>query len=188
MLISQGPLEGLRIIELIIHRDKRGFFVERFNEMRFDDMEMPTRFIQDNHSRSYPGVIRGLHAQSNPPQGKLVGVLRGRIWDVAVDIRPFSATFGQHFGIELSAENGMLLWIPAGFAHGFCVLGDEPADVMYKVDNLYQADGEVAIRWNDPDLAIHWPVHNPIISDKDQMALSFLDYQLKAKSYQWPAS
>lgn len=178
MKFIRQKLEGLCVVELAVHGDKRGFFVERYNEKNFAEAGLPTTFVQDNHSRSAPGVLRGLHAQHTPPQGKLVGCVNGRIWDVAVDIRPDSPTFGQHFGIELSDTNGKLLWVPAGFAHGFCVLGDEPADVMYKVTGLYNPNGgEVGILWNDPDLAIKWPVSNPTISDRDSKLLAFSAYK-----------
>lgn len=178
MNILSTPLQGLAVIELNVYRDSRGFFVERFNEEKFKAHGLPTHFPQDNHSRSIPGVIRGLHCQHTPPQGKLVGVLSGSIWDVAVDIRPESPTFGQHFGLELSAENGKLLWIPAGFAHGFCVLGNENADVLYKVSALYNPCSETGIAWNDKDFAIDWPVSNPIISERDQHMQSFAEYKL----------
>ncbi len=177
MNILTTPLQGLAVVELDIYRDMRGFFVERFNEEKFRAAGLPIHYPQDNHSRSTPGVIRGLHCQHTPPQGKLVGVLHGRIWDVAVDIRADSSTFGQHFGIELSAENGKLLWIPAGFAHGFCVLGDESADVMYKVSALYNPASETGIAWDDKELAINWPVANPIVSERDQKLQSFADYK-----------
>ncbi len=167
MDIENAPLEGLKVIRLKRHGDARGFFVERFNAQLFAAAGLPTQFVQDNHSRSSPGILRGLHYQLNPPQGKLVGAINGRIWDVAVDIRRDSPTFGQHFGIELSDENATLLWLPAGFAHAFCVLGDKPADVMYKVDGLYNPAGEGGIRFDDPTLAISWPITNPIVSARD---------------------
>src|SRR3954469_23419414 len=154
MKVSELTLEGVKLIEPALYADSRGFFVERYNEARFGSHGLPTRFFQDNHSRSMPGVLRGLHFQAAPPQGKLVGVIRGRIWDVVVDIRPTSATFGAHLATELNDTDGRLLWIPSGFAHGFCVLGDGPADVLYKVDHLYNRETEGGILWDDPDLAI----------------------------------
>lgn len=165
-------ISGLKIIELKVHRDDRGFFVERFREDWREKYGLP-HFVQDNHSLSKPGVIRGLHYQTQPfAQGKLVGCLRGRIWDVAVDLRKDSATFGQWEAFELSADNGQLLWIPAGFAHGFCVLGSEPADVMYKVDAPYSAANDAGIRFDDPTLKIQWPLDQmpcpPIVSAKDR--------------------
>lgn len=173
MEVLNTPLSGLKIVKLDVYGDERGFFVERFSEQKFADHGLPTQFVQDNHSRSAPNVLRGLHYQHNPDQGKLVGVIRGAIWDVAVDIRPESPTYGQHFGLELSDMNGTLLWVPAGFAHGFCVTADYPTDVMYKVDGLYNPAGEGGYMWNDPTLAINWPIENPIISERDQRLMRF---------------
>ncbi len=181
MNITNTPILDLKIIQLDIHRDERGFFVERFNQKSFADLGLPTEYFQDNFSYSLPNVIRGLHYQNNPTQAKVVGCVRGRIWDVAVDIRRDSPTFGQHFGIELSGENGKLLYIPAGFAHGFCVLGDESADVAYKVDNPYSKAGDGGIAFDDPDLAIDWPIKNPIVSNKDKALQSFKNYKTYAK-------
>jgi dTDP-4-dehydrorhamnose 3,5-epimerase len=173
--VSNLEMDGLRVIELQVFGDARGFFVERFNLGKFKDAGLPTNFVQDNHSRSSPGILRGLHYQYNPPQTKIVGVTRGKIWDVVVDLRPASKTFLKHFGIELSDENGRLLLIPSGFAHGFCVLGDEPADVLYKVDTFYNPKGEAGILWNDPDLGISWPISDPLVSDRDKKLLSLKD-------------
>lgn len=179
MKVEKCNIEGLLVVELDVYGDERGFFIERFQEQKFKDLGLPYNFVQDNHSRSAPGVLRGVHYQSEKPQGKLVGVLNGAIWDVAVDIRLESPTFGQHFGIELSDMNGKLLWVPPGFAHGFCVLGDKPADVLYKVTNLYNAAGEGGIMWNDSDFAIDWPVENPTISERDKTQQSFSEYKSK---------
>lgn len=176
MEILSTPFAGLKIVQLKIYHDNRGFFVERFNKKLFQDLGLPVDYFQDNHSLSSPNVIRGLHFQNNPSQAKLVGCLRGRILDVAVDIRKDSPTLGKYFSIELSAENGKLLFIPAGFAHGFAVLGNEPADVMYKVDNQFSKEGDGGIRFNDPDLKIDWQIANPIISDKDKNLPLFADY------------
>jgi dTDP-4-dehydrorhamnose 3,5-epimerase len=176
MEISPTPIDGLKIVQLKIYHDNRGFFVERFNKKLFQDLGLPIDYFQDNHSLSAPSVIRGLHFQNNPSQAKLVGCLRGKILDVAVDIRKNSSTFGKYFSIELSAENGKLLFIPAGFAHGFAVFGNEPADVMYKVDNQFSKEGDGGIRFNDPDLKIDWQIANPIISDKDKNLPLFADY------------
>lgn len=177
MNIINADIEGLKIVELALHGDARGFFVERYSEAKFAAAGLPTQWSQDNHSRSAPGVLRGLHWQSNPAQGKLVGVTRGRVWDVAVDIRADSPTYGQWQGVELSDTNGRLFWIPAGFAHGFCVLGDEPADMLYKVTGLYNAAGEGGIRYDDPDLAVDWPLENPQISARDEKLMSFAQYK-----------
>jgi|TARA_B100002003_G_scaffold239346_1_gene258611 dTDP-4-dehydrorhamnose 3,5-epimerase len=168
MRVTRLDIDGLLLIELDVHGDERGFFVERFNLERFRAAGLPTDFVQDNHSRSRPGVVRGLHYQHTPAQGKLVGVTRGRIFDVVVDIRPDSPTFGQTHSTELSDMNGRLLWVPHGFAHGFCVLDDTPADLFYKADAPYNPDGEDGILWNDPALAIAWPVKDPIVSARDQ--------------------
>ena len=179
MRLTNAPIPDLKIIELDIHLDNRGFFVERYNEKKFQELGLPINYVQDNCSRSIPGVIRGLHYQNNPGQAKLVGCINGRIWDVAVDIRKNSPTFGKYFSIELSSDNGLLLYIPTGFAHGFCVLGDEPADVIYKVDALYSKEGEGGIIYNDLDININWPIKNPIISKKDQELPNLKEYLTK---------
>ena len=170
-------IKGLILVQLKIIGDPRGFFTERFHEEQFLNLGLPVHFVQDNHSRSGPGVLRGLHYQYDPPQGKLVGVARGRIWDVAVDIRPKSPSFGKSAALELSDMNGRLLWIPPGFAHGFCVLGDEPADVYYKVTSYYNNAGEGGIIWDDEELSIDWPVKNPIVSNRDSSLESFVRYK-----------
>jgi dTDP-4-dehydrorhamnose 3,5-epimerase len=177
-------LPGLILIELAVHRDARGFFVERFHAEKFEKLGLPGQFVQENHSRSRPGVLRGLHFQHTPAQGKLVGVIKGRIWDVAVDLRGNSSTFGKYSALEMGDNNGHLLWIPAGFAHGFCVLGDEPADVVYSVDAIYNPEGEGGIVWNDPDLAIPWPSTDPIISKKDQWLSRFAIYRTAPETFQ----
>lgn len=177
------PLEGLLLIELKVHGDSRGFFVERFSSEKFGELGLPTQFLQDNHSRSAPGVLRGLHYQHGPAQGKLVGVTRGRVWDVAVDIRPDSPTFGEYYGVELSDTNGLLFWIPPGFAHGFCVLGDEPVDMLYKVTAPYNPAGEGGIRYDDPDVGIHWPIDNPTISARDTGLVSLKEYRKNAPDW-----
>lgn len=177
MKITKTKLDGVVIVELDVFEDSRGFFTERFNEKKFKENGLPIVFPQDNHSRSNPGVIRGLHMQHTPPQGKLVGAISGSIYDVAVDVRPNSKTFGQHVGVELTGKNGKLLWVPGGFAHGFAVIGNEPADVYYKVSCIYNKDGEIGIAWNDPDFAIDWPVKNPIVSDRDKQLMSFAEYK-----------
>jgi dTDP-4-dehydrorhamnose 3,5-epimerase len=183
MKVSDCAIEGLKIITLDVFGDARGFFVERFHAQRFADAGLPTNFTQDNHSRSAPGILRGLHYQHTPPQGKLVGVTRGRVLDVAVDIRPHSKTFGKYHAVELTGDNGLLFWIPAGFAHGFCVLGDEPADMLYKVTGLYNAAGEGGIMYNDPDLAIDWPIKDPAISHRDEKQQSFASYRANPPSW-----
>jgi dTDP-4-dehydrorhamnose 3,5-epimerase len=184
MQVHKLEIQGLKLVELKIFHDERGFFTERFNAKRFVEAGLPSEFVQDNHSRSVPGVVRGLHYQVGPAQGKLVGVLRGRIWDVAVDIRAGSPTFGKYFGTELSDSNGKLLWIPPGFAHGFMALGTEPADVFYKVDQPYSAAGDGGILWSDPEIGIRWPLEagvHPIVSAKDQAMPSFASYRANPK-------
>jgi dTDP-4-dehydrorhamnose 3,5-epimerase len=175
--VTPLALSGLLLVEVKLWCDERGFFAERFHIEGFGAVGLPTTFVQDNHSRSMPGVLRGLHYQDAPPQGKLVGVVRGRVWDVVVDIRPESPTFGQHVGIELSDVNGRVLWVPPRFAHGFCVLGDEPADVLYKVDALYNPATEGGLYWGDADLSIPWPIEKPVMSERDQRLPSFAEYR-----------
>ena len=182
MKVTRLELDGLLLIELDVHGDERGFFIERFNLERFRAAGLPTDFVQDNHSRSRPGVIRGLHYQHTPAQGKLVGVTWGRIFDVVLDIRPDSPTYGQTRSTELSDMDGRLLWVPRGFAHGFCVLDDTPADLLYKVDSPYSPDGESGILWNDPELAIAWPAHNPIVSARDQTMPTFAQHRLAQRT------
>ncbi len=183
MKVQKLEIEGPLLIELAVHGDERGFFVERYQEARFKELGLPCRFVQDNHSRSAPGVLRGLHFQFIPAQGKLVGVTRGKVWDVAVDIRPTSPTFGKHVGVELSDMNGRLLWVPPGFAHGFCVLGNESADMLYKVTEIYNPKGEMGIAWDDPEFDIKWPVRDPIISQRDQNQPSFAAYRAKPPEF-----
>ena len=134
------------------------------------------RFVQDNLSLSAPGVLRGLHFQVSPEQGKLVSCVKGRIFDVAADIRPGSPTYGQHVAAELSADGGESLWVPPGFAHGFVVVGSEPALVLYEVDQHRSAEGERGIIWNDPTLAIPWPLQGPTLSERDQAMPTLVDY------------
>lgn len=176
MKVSQLHLAGIILVELPIFRDQRGFFIERYNEQRFLANGLP-RFCQDNHSRSVPGTLRGLHYQSQPPQGKLIGVIRGEIWDVVVDIRPESPTYGKYITVTLNDRDGRFLWIPAGFAHGFCVTGRDDADVIYKVDQPYVPTSEGGILWSDPALAIPWPVTQPLVSERDQQLPAFSVYQ-----------
>lgn len=168
MQISQPPLAGLIQIEPRVFTDPRGYFLETFQSVRYAEAGLPTRWVQDNVSRSQRGTIRGLHYQSQQPQGKLVYVLRGAIWDVAVDLRQSSTTFGQWYGVELSDENHRQLYIPPGFAHGFCAL-TETADVFYKCTALYHPGDERTLLWNDPALGIDWPAIEPrLLSPKDE--------------------
>jgi dTDP-4-dehydrorhamnose 3,5-epimerase len=150
-----------------VFSDDRGFFLEAYNERRFAEFGLPARFRQDNHSRSVKGVLRGLHYQVRQPQGKLVSVIRGQIFDVAVDVRRGSSTFGRWHGVTLSADEPRYLWVPPGFAHGLCVLSDV-ADVVYKCTELFAPDDEGGVLWNDPTVGIEWPIANPILSPKDR--------------------
>ncbi len=169
MQMHDTELPEVKRIRLDVFHDARGYFCERFRTDKFAAMGITDTFMQTNHSRSLPGVIRGLHFQHQPMQGKLIGVTQGAVLDVAVDVRPWSANFGKVAAAELSEENAELLWIPPGFAHGFCVIGDRPADVVYYVTALYNGAGESGIRLDDPALCITWPVPlaNAIISPRD---------------------
>jgi dTDP-4-dehydrorhamnose 3,5-epimerase len=163
------PLSGVILIEPDVHRDARGFFLETYHAGKYKAGGIDTVFVQDNHSRSGKGTLRGLHAQWRKPQGKLVRTLQGEIFDVAVDVRPGSPTFGKWFGATLSSENHHQLWVPAGFIHGFCVLS-ESAEVEYKCTELYDPGGELGVRWDDPAIGIDWPIAQPILSAKDAAA------------------
>jgi dTDP-4-dehydrorhamnose 3,5-epimerase len=165
--VTATTLPGVLVIEPRVFSDARGFFVETFNEARFADHGLPVTFRQDNHSRSARNVLRGLHFQLNHPQGKLVTVARGEIFDAVVDIRVGSPTFGQWFGVTLRGDSAQQLWIPPGFAHGFCVLSDT-ADVVYKCTELYHADDDRGILWCDERIGIDWPIDAPILSARDQ--------------------
>jgi dTDP-4-dehydrorhamnose 3,5-epimerase len=169
MRIIEADIPGLRIIEPAVFGDDRGYFMECWNAERYGAADLPDAFVQSNLSRSGPGVVRGLHYQYPEPQGKLVSVLEGRVFDVAVDIRPDSPTFRQWAGVELSAENHRQFWIPEGFAHGFCVLGAS-ALLSYLCTSVYRAEYDAVIAWNDPDLAVRWPVETAGLSAKDAAA------------------
>lgn len=177
MKIHATAFPEVKRIALDKFSDERGFLCERYHIDKFAALGITERFVQTNHSRSAPRVLRGLHFQYAPMQGKLVGVTCGSILDVVVDIRPYSPHFGQHVTAELSEENAELLWIPPGFAHGFCVLGDRPADVVYNVTATYSATGESGIRLDDPALAIAWPVApaDAVISGRDMKQPALLE-------------
>ena len=166
MKVRETPLPGVLVLEPKVFRDDRGFFTETYSTRALAGKGIPLLFVQDNHSRSSRDVMRGLHYQLERPQGKLVHVARGRIFDVAVDIRIGSPTFARWFGIELNDENLLSLWVPPGFAHGFCVLS-EFADVIYKCSALYESSDDRGVKWDDPRIGIDWPVKNPIVSEKD---------------------
>jgi dTDP-4-dehydrorhamnose 3,5-epimerase len=172
------PFEGLLVLEPEVFADERGFFMETFNADKFAALGLPTAFAQDNHSASVAGVLRGLHFQLPPKaMGKLVRCTRGKIWDVAVDLRKDSVTYKQSFGIELSADNKKMLWLPAGFAHGFCALQD--CEVVYKCTETYDKAGDGNVAWNDPELSVVWPLAGaPILSARDQAAPLLKDLNL----------
>ncbi len=165
--VHRTSLDGVLLIEPQVHRDERGFFLESYSARTLLDHGITTAFVQDNHSRSVKGTLRGLHYQVGAGQVKLVRVLNGTIFDVAVDIRWGSPTFGRWFGEILSGDNFRQLYIPVGFAHGFCVLS-ESADLAYKCSSYYSPTDERGLAWNDPTLAIRWPVADPILSARDQ--------------------
>jgi dTDP-4-dehydrorhamnose 3,5-epimerase len=169
--VDATALPGVLRITPTVFRDDRGFFLEWFNARGLAAAGLPTAFVQDNHSRSALGVVRGLHYQLKHPQGKLVRVVRGAVLDVAVDIRVGSPTFGRWEASELSDENHRMVWIPPGFAHGFCALTDG-ADVVYKCTDFYASDDDYGILWNDPDLAIPWPAAAARVSAKDSRYLT----------------
>jgi dTDP-4-dehydrorhamnose 3,5-epimerase len=178
MKISHSKLNGCVIIEPRVFGDERGFFLETFHAARYAEsagINLP--FVQDNHSRSSKGVLRGLHFQKTKPQGKLVRVVRGEVYDVAVDIRTNSKTFGKWEAVILSEHNKLQFWVPPGFAHGFVVLSDS-ADFEYKCTDFYDSTDEGSILWSDPDLGIQWPVQNPIVSAKDAVAKQLADLDL----------
>ena len=168
MKVIETQLAGVLIVEPKVFGDHRGFFLETFQVERYRDAGIGLPFVQDNHSRSQRGVLRGLHFQRTRPQGKLVSVSRGAVYDVAVDINPDSPTCGQYVGVELNDENHRQLWVPPGYAHGFCVIS-EVADFQYKCTDYYQPEDEGGLLWNDPDVGIPWPVAEPQLSAKDQL-------------------
>ncbi|MGR2836018.1 dTDP-4-dehydrorhamnose 3,5-epimerase [Vibrio vulnificus] len=172
MKVIDTHIADVKIIEPTVFGDERGFFMETWNQKRFEELVTgkPTTFVQDNHSKSKKGILRGLHYQPQNTQGKLVRVVSGEVFDVAVDIRKGSPTFGQWVGEYLSAENKRQLWIPEGFAHGFYVTSDE-AEFVYKCTDYYNPKAEVSIKWNDENLAIEWPISTePLLSEKDAQA------------------
>ncbi len=168
MKVVDTTLPGVRIIEPRVFGDARGWFLESFSARRYREAAgIDLDFVQDNISHSTHGVLRGLHFQRTRPQGKLIQVIAGAVFDVAVDIDPRSATFGRHVAVELSADNRRQIWIPPGYAHGFCVISDA-ATFQYKCTDYYDPADEAGIAWNCPDLAINWPVQEPTLSDKDR--------------------
>ncbi len=169
MKFHRTGLDGVIRVEPTVHGDDRGFFLETYHLEKFAAGGIAERFVQDNHSKSKRGTLRGLHAQRLKPQGKLVRAIEGEIFDVAADVRRGSPTFGRWVGEVLSAQNFRQLYVPPGFVHGFCVLSDS-AQVEYKCTALYDPDDEYGVIWNDPDLAIEWPVEEPLLSERDARA------------------
>jgi len=167
MRVIQAKLPGVLIIEPDVYEDSRGFFFESYSYRGYAEHGITDEFVQDNHSKSVRGVLRGLHYQAAPGQAKLVRVVRGAVFDVAVDIRWGSPTFGQWLGTVLCAENHRQVYIPVGYAHGFCVTSDV-AEFLYKVSRYYSSEDERGIAWDDPDLAIEWPTQSPILSERDR--------------------
>jgi dTDP-4-dehydrorhamnose 3,5-epimerase len=186
MKIIDTEIPDVKIIEPKVFGDDRGFFMETWNQKEFDEKIGKRLFVQDNYSRSRKGILRGLHYQTENTQGKLVRVVKGEVFDVAVDLRPNSVTFGKWVGEYLSEENKRMLWVPEGFAHGFYVTSDE-ADFVYKCTDYYNPKAEVSIIWNDPNIGIQWPISfEPLLSKKDMNAVSFNNaiklYEFKKQS------
>jgi dTDP-4-dehydrorhamnose 3,5-epimerase len=180
MTIIPTTIPDVKIIEPKVFGDERGFFYESFNECQWRQQTgIDVTFVQHNHSRSAANVLRGLHYQIRHPQGKLVRVVVGEVFDVAVDIRRSSPTFGRWYGTFLSAENKRQMWVPAGFAHGFCVTSDAAAEFLYLTTDYYMPEYERCIAWNDPELAINWQLGGtPLVSAKDQQGILFKDAEL----------
>ncbi|WP_392340923.1 dTDP-4-dehydrorhamnose 3,5-epimerase [Moritella marina] len=175
MKVSKTAIDGALVIQPDVFGDERGFFMETFQAVRYRDvLGSQFDFVQDNYSRSAKNVLRGLHFQKTNPQGKLVRVVMGEVFDVAVDIRLDSPTHGQCHGVRLNAENKLQFWLPPGLAHGFVVLS-ELADFEYKCTDYYDNSDEGCLIWNDPELSINWPCDNPLLSDKDKIGLKFKD-------------
>ena len=166
MRVTPTAIPDVLVVEPRVFRDARGHFFESWNRRAFAAAGLDVDFVQDNHSRSTRGVLRGLHYQIRHAQGKLVRVVAGEVYDVAVDLRRGSPTFGRHVAVTLSADNARMLWVPAGFAHGFCVTSDS-ADFLYKTTDYWHAEHERTLLWNDPALGIAWPVRDPVIAAKD---------------------
>ncbi|MEJ2231054.1 MAG: dTDP-4-dehydrorhamnose 3,5-epimerase [Nitrospirales bacterium] len=176
-------LPEVLIVEPDVYRDQRGWFLETYHIQKYHEGGIPLPFVQDNCSSSVRGTLRGLHLQMIRPQGKLIRVIRGEIFDVAVDTRRRSPTFASWVGVTLSGEDFRQIYIPPGFAHGFCVLSDV-AEVEYKCTDLYAPGGEVTIRWDDPSIGIHWPIESPILSSKDVAGKSLNDLSEQLPDYQ----
>ncbi len=179
--IESTHLNGITVLKTQVFEDARGFFLEAYRKDQFQQLGLPSDFVQLNHSRSVRGVIRGLHFQWEPPMGKLMRVTVGSAFLVAVDIRKGSPTLGQWFGVEASAEDKRQVWAPAGFVRGFCVLSDV-AEVQYMCTGIYNSKGESGIRWNDPAIGIRWPATQPMLSDKDAHAQTLAEWSARPES------
>jgi len=179
--VESRHLEDVVVIVPDLFQDGRGFFSETFRADQFEDLGLPTQFVQDNHSCSAKGVVRGLHFQWDPPMGKLMRVTAGAAFLVAVDIRRGSPSFGQWVGIEVSSENRRCVWAPAGFARGFCALSDN-TEIQYKCTGIYNSKAEAAIRWNDPMIGIEWPLVDVVVSEKDQNARTLAQWLASPES------
>ena len=177
MKVATTKLAGVLLIDPQVHGDDRGFFVETYHADRYFEAGIEATFVQDNHSRSCRDTLRGLHAQLSHPQAKLVRAIEGSILDVVVDIRPDSSTFGEWLSVELSAENFRQIYVPIGFAHGFCVLSDT-AQVEYKCSDIYDPSHELCLLWNDPAVGVIWPVGEPILSEKDRVGKPLADWEM----------
>ena len=176
------PLPGVILVEPDVFPDPRGYFLESYHQKKYAEGGIPGPFVQSNLSRSSKGTLRGLHAQLARPQGKLVHIVSGEIWDVAVDLRPDSPTYKKWYGVTLSSEKPRQLFVPVGFAHGFCVLS-ENAIVEYQCTDLYDPSGELHLIWNDPDLGIPWPVKEPVLSAKDRAGITLRQAEPQLKQY-----
>jgi dTDP-4-dehydrorhamnose 3,5-epimerase len=185
MKVQQTLLPGVVVVEPAVFSDARGYFFELWRAQSFEKHGLPTRFVQDNISHSHKGVLRGLHFQNPDPQGKLISVLEGEVFDVAVDIRRGSPTFRKWFGTVLTADNHRQLYVPEGFAHGFCALSDS-AIVLYKCTAFYNPKTEACLRWDDPEIGVVWPVAQPVLSDKDRQGLSLSQFGERLPEYQPP--
>jgi dTDP-4-dehydrorhamnose 3,5-epimerase len=185
MNVVATSLEGVVIIEPRVFSDARGFFLESYRADRYATAGLPSRFVQDNHACSVPGALRGLHYQLRHPQGKLIRVIRGSIFDVAVDIRRGSPAFARWVGVTLSAENKRQLYVPPGYAHGYCV-PDEASEVEYKCTDFYAPEDEYGVVWNDPAVAIAWPVTSPLLSERDRAYQPLSPNRTDLPEYQGP--
>ena len=186
MKFEATEIPGVVLVEPTVHGDERGFFLETYHEPRYREAGIAGPFVQDNHSRSAAGILRGLHAQAPRWQGKLVRCVAGAVWDVAVDVRVGSPTFGRHVAFELSERNFRQLWVPPGLLHGFCVLG-ESAEIEYKCTDVYVPEDDFSVRWDDPELALPWPVDEPSLSAKDRDAPLLRDVRDRLMPYEPPA-